>query len=1055
MKKLLPLILFFLPLLSHAQIDNEFWFAAPDLTKGTGNESRRDSTVYLVFTTLSEASNVRISQPANLSFVPIDISLAANSTQSVNLGQFLSLIESKPADAVLNTGLLIRCTNPLTVYYEVRGNANSDLFALKGKNALGKKFYTPFQTERQNNQMLNGQNYIPGPRSGFIVMAKFDSTSVTITPTQDLVGHPADETFSITLNRGQTYFAEAVNWEAGSQPAGSLIESDKEITVTIKDDMIDLDPSNDSGADVVGDQLIPVEYLGKTYILVRGGLTSNGDRAILCATEDNTDLYIDGSSTPITINAGEQYQYQMESTSTYVEASKKIAVLHVTGLGDQLCGAIIPSLDCTGSEQVGFVRGTSRPFLLNITIRAGGEEGFILNGDPNLIPASAFEPVVGTNGYFVFARIEYSTSDIPVNQANLVTNNSGEVFNLGITNGNSGSSCSYGYFSSFSFLNIGKNSAVCLGDSLILNAGPGKTAYLWNTGDTTQTITVYEAGTYYVDAYFGTDCVAADTIEVSYYEPPIDLGANDTICAGTSLTFQFAGNYLFTWQDGSHENSFTVTDSGFYYVDVSDYQQCTTRDSVHIAISPRPETPELTGEAEYCTGESIELFMNDFDGVNYRYILPSGETVTGQDLVIDGAQTDMSGRYYGYYVKDGCETFNDSIDVLVHPLPVIDLGTDISVCNGTDVTLDPGLAVGNFEWQDGSTDLTYFPTQSGTYTVTVTDVNMCSTTDSVEVEFKPLPENPIISGDTDYCAGEDVALNTDAQSGASYSWIDPQGNVTPGENEIVYASSNTPTSGEYSLVIDLSGCLSDTAYANVNIHPNPQFNLMADTTICDGSTIVLSGPDGYSYEWSNDETSQTIEGGSGNFMLTITDENGCSASDEVVVSSAGPSATITVLPSNEGFPGFEFTLNGDAQNGSTPIANWTWNFGDGATDGNQNTTHIYTSAGIYTISLNVSDDRGCESASTEIVSIKNNFKIPDGFSPNGDGVNDTFVILGLELKNDVKLQIFNRWGAIVFESSDYKPGNFWDGGDHTDGTYFYILQVPGMDAKSGAVTIAR
>lgn len=70
-------------------------------------------------------------------------------------------------------------------------------------------------------------------------------------------------------------------------------------------------------------------------------------------------------------------------------------------------------------------------------------------------------------------------------------------------------------------------------------------------------------------------------------------------------------------------------------------------------------------------------------------------------------------------------------------------------------------------------------------------------------------------------------------------------------------------------------------------------------------------------------------------------------------------------------------------------------------------------------------------------------------------MNDKFEIQGLELQSNVKLQIFNRWGTIVFESDDYKPGNFWDGGDSTDGTFFYILQVPGMDAQSGSITLAR
>src|SRR5690606_35896931 len=110
-----------------------------------------------------------------------------------------------------------------------------------------------------------------------------------------------------------------------------------------------------------------------------------------------------------------------------------------------------------------------------------------------------------------------------------------------------------------------------------------------------------------------------DSINVEYYHLPIDLGLNDTLCDGSSLTLSLEGNYNFVWQDGSQENTFEVTEPGIYYVDVSDFQGCALRDSIQISFSPRPETPELTGETTYCEGETIELFMNQVDDVYYRY----------------------------------------------------------------------------------------------------------------------------------------------------------------------------------------------------------------------------------------------------------------------------------------------------------------------------------------------------------------------------------------------------------------------------------------------------
>src|SRR5690554_1468937 len=193
MKYSLLFLILISPFILSAQIDTEFWFGAPDVTKGTLSEPRRDSTVYIVMSSFSQPAVVTISQPANLSFEPIEVNIPANGVQTVNLRLFLSLIKTAPANTVLNTGLLIRSTAPITAYYEVRGNNNTDLWALKGKNSMGTKFYVPSQYEYQNNQKLGNNYYVPPPRSGFIVMATKNNTDVSITPTKDILGHPRSE----------------------------------------------------------------------------------------------------------------------------------------------------------------------------------------------------------------------------------------------------------------------------------------------------------------------------------------------------------------------------------------------------------------------------------------------------------------------------------------------------------------------------------------------------------------------------------------------------------------------------------------------------------------------------------------------------------------------------------------------------------------------------------------------------------------------------------------------------------------------------------------------
>ena len=117
-----------------AQIDQEFWFAAPDLTQGTQGEINgngyRDRPIQVVLSTLVDPAQVTIWQPANLSFAPIVVNLAAGATQSVNLTNWLNQIETREIDSVMNTGILIRATAPITAYYELGAAANRDLIAL-------------------------------------------------------------------------------------------------------------------------------------------------------------------------------------------------------------------------------------------------------------------------------------------------------------------------------------------------------------------------------------------------------------------------------------------------------------------------------------------------------------------------------------------------------------------------------------------------------------------------------------------------------------------------------------------------------------------------------------------------------------------------------------------------------------------------------------------------------------------------------------------------------------------------------------------------------------
>lgn len=258
----LPVILFFTAASNvRAQKDTEFWFAAPEVSQHSG--SFLDRPIFFRITTYDFPAAVTISQPANTNGMPVQtINIGANSTHSVDITAWIDSIENKPPDVVLNYGIKISSTALISVYYDVvtgggtSSPSNPEAFGLKGKNALGTDFVVPAQ-----NYLRNFDIYSPTPYNSFDIVATEDNTSVTITPTANILGHAAGSTFTITLNRGQTYSATATSQLPSNHLPGSWVTSDKPVAITVKDDLLRGQPYGGC-SDLAGDQIVPVPLLG-------------------------------------------------------------------------------------------------------------------------------------------------------------------------------------------------------------------------------------------------------------------------------------------------------------------------------------------------------------------------------------------------------------------------------------------------------------------------------------------------------------------------------------------------------------------------------------------------------------------------------------------------------------------------------------------------------------------------------------------------------------------------------------------------------------------------
>ncbi|MDD2964887.1 MAG: T9SS type A sorting domain-containing protein [Bacteroidales bacterium] len=555
------------------QTDTAFWFVAPEAEQAHG-----DRPIYLRLTSLMNEADVVISMPAEPAFSPIQITMAPNSSQSIDLTPFIDLVENKPGGIVLNKGIYIRSTSEISAYYEIftSCHCNPEIFSLKGRNAIGNSFFTPFQTQ---------YNRSAGYHAAINIVSTEDNNQITIIPSVDLFDHPAGIPFTITLNKGQTIALQALGINGTDNPMGTKITSTKPVAVTVSEDTV----GGPGGCgDMLGDQIVPVNLIGGKYIVPKGFLNF-GEYVYFLAVENSTDIFIEGNTVAVaSLQSGEFYQYPVDHP-VFVESSKPIYVYHVTGYGCELGSALIPSFECTGSTQIGFTRSTDEYFSLYLMLRSGSEGDFLINGNSSLVSANQFSPVSGTNGEWVYANIEFNTSEIPVEVGQLIANSS-DLFHMGIINGGSVTGCRYGYFSNFNSLELGSDLTVCAGDTAILDAGFGMEPYLWSTGATTRTIEVTNPGTYWVQAGNGS-CLLSDTIYVSFQSLPVVNLGSDTLlpCGVLSGTLSTLSGYAsYQWSVPGDSNQLEVTSSGTYWCRVTDSLGCSAADTVSVTIRPLP-----------------------------------------------------------------------------------------------------------------------------------------------------------------------------------------------------------------------------------------------------------------------------------------------------------------------------------------------------------------------------------------------------------------------------------------------------------------------------------
>ncbi|HRN95586.1 MAG TPA: gliding motility-associated C-terminal domain-containing protein, partial [Chitinophagales bacterium] len=268
--------------------------------------------------------------------------------------------------------------------------------------------------------------------------------------------------------------------------------------------------------------------------------------------------------------------------------------------------------------------------------------------------------------------------------------------------------------------------------------------------------------------------------------------------------------------------------------------------------------------------------------------------------------------------------------------------------------------------------------------------------------------------------------------------------------------------GNYSVTVtDTTGC---SVVGNITLNNKGSFNISlgSDTGFCAGGETVLNAPSGYvNYFWSTGDTSQSIKiTTQGNYHLTVTDAQGCSAADSVIVNVYSLPVIVlakdtTVFENNT--IKLAPTINGSMNASGT----YTWTPDKTITCTNCSQPEVNPSdTTVYT--LKFTDANNCTDSTTVSVNIVKGgeVKMPNVFSPNGDGINDLLKPVGFNVKQ-IKWKVYNRWGELVFAADDFNDA--WDGsfksGSQPAGIYLYSLDVTFQNKEEkhlqGAITLLR
>ena len=588
----------------------------------------------------------------------------------------------------------------------------------------------------------------------------------------------------------------------------------------------------------------------------------------------------------------------------------------------------------------------------------------------------------------------------------------------------------------------------------ILEVQDGFMNYLWSNGDMTQSTIISTPGVYTVTVS-NAGCNGEVSVEV--IEQNIDVTINgDLVLCGDSNDFvilEVQEEFVeYIWSNLSNSSLITVDQPGIYTVTVTDSNGCVAQNSVEVIMSIPPMV-SISGDMFICDlGDTSTTLIGSPGFDSYEW--SNGEV--SQSIEVETA------GFYSVMVTDiaGC-TAATFIEVVLETIS-LNLGDDIAFCEEdmVQIDLDAGNNFENYLWSDQSTGQTFSALGEGIYSVEVFNDNGCIGTDTLEIMLLPSPESTIF-GENIICEfGDTIATLQVTDDFETYQW-------SSGESSQIIDVSEP---GNYSVTVtNIDNCEDVTSF-EVELEM-VSAEIAGRDFLCVGilDTIELSVSGGFdSYQWSSDEEGQMISiTTAGEYFVTATNSIGCIAIDSILINSIEASVIVDLPSIIEIEYGESITLNPTIDANLPLNILWTPPEYLSCQECLSPTVIVPFENQIY--QLLIDDESGCaDSASVmiRVIADRNVFS-PNVFSPNGDGVNDVFTLYGTpSLKEVLKLQIYDRWGELVYNGKNFPANdeNYGWSGDFNGkpvnpAVFAWMAEVEFFDGTneiiSGSVTVVR